>query len=374
MSSGPGSSSLPNPLAQSPVFAALVHAASKAKSVENTPNLSARDDPFMDDDSSDGFALDAAGAYSSGSNRDRARGRRRSWSGDNFSPDGGATLGSGSVRRKRAPASRSAGVFGSMGTLGRSPGDHPLGFASKRPKASSSVTTGPSKGGSSCHQCKSRRATHDLSFCTSRLDRRKTCRKKYCDHCLSKFYKELPAGADGRSTANWVCPSCRKICCCAACRRKELKARAKCMAVNGVDASPKLGAAGAGNFDAVLDAEESRLMSLVRAEPAAASGPANSLAVTPSSSPQPRSAGAAPPRLARRQPSVANVQDPTLTYVLALSSLSSVRAMIGRLAAREDTKPHEKVQLISLLLRRIHQKYNRSVGPNPAYAPTGMSI
>ncbi len=65
-------------------------------------------------------------------------------------------------------------------------------------------------GGSSCHQCKSRRSFTDLTYCTSSLNKKtnkaNVCRKKYCDHCLT-----------------WACPSCRKICCCAACRRREVR-------------------------------------------------------------------------------------------------------------------------------------------------------
>mmetsp|Transcript_18179 Transcript_18179/g.32557 ORF Transcript_18179/g.32557 Transcript_18179/m.32557 type:complete len:243 (+) Transcript_18179:408-1136(+) len=78
------------------------------------------------------------------------------------------------------------------------------------------------QGGSSCHQCKSRRNCSDLTYCTSNLDKKKKkCRKKYCEHCLRKFYRESPAQISERPT--WKCPSCRKICCCAACRRRELR-------------------------------------------------------------------------------------------------------------------------------------------------------
>ena len=76
------------------------------------------------------------------------------------------------------------------------------------------------KGGSSCHQCKSRRNFTALTYCTSNLDKKnKSCRKKFCEHCLKKFYKESPAGIPDKN--NWRCPSCRKICCCAACRRRK---------------------------------------------------------------------------------------------------------------------------------------------------------
>jgi hypothetical protein len=76
------------------------------------------------------------------------------------------------------------------------------------------------KGGSSCHQCKSRRNFTALTYCTSNLDKKnKKCRKKFCGHCLKKFYKEN--AADITEGMRWRCPSCRKICCCAACRRRK---------------------------------------------------------------------------------------------------------------------------------------------------------
>eukprot|EP00475_Leptophrys_vorax_P028386 TRINITY_DN4100_c0_g1_i1.p1 TRINITY_DN4100_c0_g1~~TRINITY_DN4100_c0_g1_i1.p1 ORF type:complete len:305 (+),score=79.19 TRINITY_DN4100_c0_g1_i1:324-1238(+) len=78
--------------------------------------------------------------------------------------------------------------------------------------------------GSSCHQCKSRRNHADLIFCTNVVDKKnKGCRKKYCDHCLKKFYHEDVGEIPDKE--NWSCPSCRKLCCCAACRRKEQKDR-----------------------------------------------------------------------------------------------------------------------------------------------------
>eukprot|EP00808_Paulinella_micropora_P030991 g78625.t1 len=78
------------------------------------------------------------------------------------------------------------------------------------------------KGGSSCHQCKSRRNFTALTYCTSNLDKKnKKCRKKFCGHCLKKFYKENPGTIPDKTA--WKCPSCRKICCCAACRRRKQK-------------------------------------------------------------------------------------------------------------------------------------------------------
>ncbi len=78
--------------------------------------------------------------------------------------------------------------------------------------------------GSSCHQCKSRRNYQDLIFCTHVVDKKnKGCRKKYCEHCLKKFYHEDAGEIPDRN--KWSCPSCRKLCTCAACRRKDQKDR-----------------------------------------------------------------------------------------------------------------------------------------------------
>src|SRR4051812_48634126 len=59
-------------------------------------------------------------------------------------------------------------------------------------------------GGSSCHQCKSRRNFGALTYCTSNLDknRSKRCRKKFCGHCLKKFYKESPQVRFARRDGN----------------------------------------------------------------------------------------------------------------------------------------------------------------------------
>ncbi|GAB5356504.1 hypothetical protein AAMO2058_000295600 [Amorphochlora amoebiformis] len=81
--------------------------------------------------------------------------------------------------------------------------------------------------GSSCHQCKSRRALHKLFFCSNQglctrlKDKRNLCRKKYCDQCLDKFYHETPP--EKIDLPKWLCPACRSLCCCAACRRQRAK-------------------------------------------------------------------------------------------------------------------------------------------------------
>jgi len=73
--------------------------------------------------------------------------------------------------------------------------------------------------GLSCHQCKSRRNFSALTNCAN-VVKKKRCRKKFCGLCLKKFYKENVRQIDKDS---WSCPSCRKICCCAACRRRKQK-------------------------------------------------------------------------------------------------------------------------------------------------------
>mmetsp|Transcript_42836 Transcript_42836/g.71339 ORF Transcript_42836/g.71339 Transcript_42836/m.71339 type:complete len:571 (-) Transcript_42836:109-1821(-) len=81
--------------------------------------------------------------------------------------------------------------------------------------------------GSSCHQCKSRRAVNKLYICSNQgspqksKDRRHICRKKYCDQCLEKFYNENPPSSVQINL--WLCPACRSLCCCAACRRNKAK-------------------------------------------------------------------------------------------------------------------------------------------------------
>lgn len=96
---------------------------------------------------------------------------------------------------------------------------------SKRHRESQSVFDEDIDGtGSSCHQCKSRRHQDHLSFCQhtrSKKDSkpRRVCRKKYCEICLKKFYKEDPPEFD----EDWLCPACRDLCTCAACRRSRNK-------------------------------------------------------------------------------------------------------------------------------------------------------
>ena len=115
--------------------------------------------------------------------------------------------------------------------------------------SSSSAASSDSAGGSSCHQCKSRRNYGDLSYCSSSLNKKNknaVCRKKYCEHCLKKFYRESPITANGQV---WKCPSCRKICCCAACRRREMRGSGGANGASGANGNGIAGEATAGEMD-----------------------------------------------------------------------------------------------------------------------------
>jgi hypothetical protein len=59
---------------------------------------------------------------------------------------------------------------------------------------------GGSAGGSSCHQCKSRRAYGDLTYCTSSLGKKNKnaiCRKKFCEHVSIHCHSLSAQGSDG---------------------------------------------------------------------------------------------------------------------------------------------------------------------------------
>eukprot|EP00475_Leptophrys_vorax_P040807 TRINITY_DN7635_c0_g2_i4.p1 TRINITY_DN7635_c0_g2~~TRINITY_DN7635_c0_g2_i4.p1 ORF type:complete len:634 (+),score=89.27 TRINITY_DN7635_c0_g2_i4:421-2322(+) len=89
-----------------------------------------------------------------------------------------------------------------------------------------------SSAGSSCHQCKSRRAHNFLAHCQNRglitespngkrSRMKRPCRKKFCSICLQKFYGEKMPFEKERH--DWTCPACREICTCAACRKGKFK-------------------------------------------------------------------------------------------------------------------------------------------------------
>lgn len=101
-----------------------------------------------------------------------------------------------------------------------------LASRSKKAARSSRGTVGS---GLSCHQCKSRKPTEELVFCT-KLFQKKTknesrpCQKKFCVSCLQKFYHLEAHGIRGKEamqTSKFVCPSCAGYCVCAVCKRRE---------------------------------------------------------------------------------------------------------------------------------------------------------
>ena len=52
-------------------------------------------------------------------------------------------------------------------------------------------------------------------------EKRQSCRKKYCENCLKRFYNEKPPDQKTNPSCHWPCPACRELCSCAACRRNK---------------------------------------------------------------------------------------------------------------------------------------------------------
>lgn len=80
----------------------------------------------------------------------------------------------------------------------------------------------------SCHQCKSCHIY--FANCTGVLRKNRKCKKRFCYRCIHKYkdlYAELPSTsvsedpAPGTPGPTWMCPSCRGICICMACRRRR---------------------------------------------------------------------------------------------------------------------------------------------------------
>jgi len=366
-----------DPLASSPIFAALIHAASCAKD-EKPRRGGLRGVPLPDVDSigesqeEEEFELN----HYSGEEETAVSGRgKRNTNGSSASGYNNQHKRrweepkrvERSIRQRSRPEKAESNAKGNDDSSGVAPGV---------------------KGGSSCHQCKSRRMFQDLTYCTSSLEnKKKTCRKKYCEHCLTKFYNEPPLSR--RDKAHWVCPSCRRICCCAACRRKELK-----QGGGAISAASSAGSSSrSGNvvewerelasrkqngrdsrsvpmdYDAVLDLEELRLMAIaqetnantaaeddlpVALDDAADEGPKSHRSFTPSDdSANPGEATDGGHEISQQSPPLRC----TVAYMLAIAQFGSVKEMLRRIVSRRSVGPHEKVQLISVLLRRIHQKY-----------------
>uniref|UniRef100_A0A7S2TPP0 Zinc-finger domain-containing protein n=2 Tax=Lotharella oceanica TaxID=641309 RepID=A0A7S2TPP0_9EUKA len=371
-----------DPLASSPIFAALIHAASCAKD-EKPKTGGLQGVPLPDVDSigesqeEDEFELN----HYSGEEEAAVSGRRKRSS----AGSGGSGYNNSYKRRWEEPkrAERS---------IRQRSRPEKVESAAKKGFDDGNAALPGIKGGSSCHQCKSRRMFQDLTYCTSSLEnKKKTCRKKYCEHCLTKFYNEPPLSR--RDKARWVCPSCRRICCCAACRRKELKQGGGAASARCTSAAPR-SSSRSGNvvgwekelasrkqngrdsrsvpmdYDAVLDLEELRLMAIARETNASAAaeedlpvasdnaideGPKNHRSVTPSD----ESANLVEAAEFGRDDS--HLTTPhlrcTVAYMLAIAQFGTVKEMLRRIVSRKSVGSHEKVQLISVLLRRIHQKY-----------------
>jgi hypothetical protein len=161
----------------------------------------------------------------------------------------GSDLGRGRKRRpgKRHEPSAYEGILDDPEPDSRFIKPAPRPFT-KAVKANHSRIDGPSEetiasllptsgngSGSSCHQCKSRRGMINLIYCSHMLVRclpkseskraggRQTCRKKYCEPCLLKFYGESAPDRSHDPMAEWFCPACRGLCSCAVCRRGKHK-------------------------------------------------------------------------------------------------------------------------------------------------------
>lgn len=63
-----------------------------------------------------------------------------------------------------------------------------------------------------CHQCKQR--SNNVIHCGQ------GCNKKFCSRCLLRHYGEQDKDIN---VETWQCPFCKKICCCAYCRRNKDK-------------------------------------------------------------------------------------------------------------------------------------------------------
>lgn len=189
----------------------------------------------------------------------------------------------------------------------------------------------------SCHQCKSRRSIGDLIFCTNIVDKKnKHCRKKYCEGCLKKFYKEDVTDA---MRTSWTCPSCRQSCTCAACRRRR----------DGKD-TPLLipgGVHGAGTADAVgFDSQ-----------PGGAAGGLYSSLMMRGAGPDSVLAGAGPyGHLASYAQAGAGApnggQNSSFAMLYAVAQMPHVRAQIKSVLDRKDINDENKVDKIAALLRQ----------------------
>ena len=110
---------------------------------------------------------------------------------------------------------------------------HPFSLAPTVMTAAEMAKEQTGGSGLSCHQCKTRKQLDELYTCGNYERKKratgeekrniKPCRKKYCMRCLSKFYGEQPPARreNGTTVLEFECPSCRLICQCAACRKRQ---------------------------------------------------------------------------------------------------------------------------------------------------------
>mmetsp|Transcript_12379 Transcript_12379/g.17213 ORF Transcript_12379/g.17213 Transcript_12379/m.17213 type:complete len:228 (-) Transcript_12379:454-1137(-) len=206
---------------------------------------------------------------------------------------------------------------------------------SRNNKLQSAARKKEAQGGSSCHQCKSRRNCSDLTYCTSNLDKKKKqkCRKKYCEHCLRKFYRESPAQINEKPT--WKCPSCRKICCCAACRRREMRDKE-----NGTSSTTTTAPTHAPTIS------EPRIASTTQQRPPPSMGieyPANGDDSPPSLNPFASSASSTS----------------SFKALYAIAQMPSVKKHIKYILSRKDITDAQRVESIATLLRGSSSKSSR---------------
>lgn len=124
--------------------------------------------PLANASTADAGAVGSGSGVLAGRRKQAASGRRRSV-GSSSVHERDPEAGSGRVYKR--PSAKVSQVAGSPAFKKRTGGEGTSGAA----------------GGSSCHQCKSRRAYMDLTYCTSALGKKKgaVCRKKYCGKCAA---------------------------------------------------------------------------------------------------------------------------------------------------------------------------------------------
>lgn len=75
--------------------------------------------------------------------------------------------------------------------------------------------------GKSCHQCKTKKPSSELLFCTNcarKTSSTRVCRKKYCKLCLC-WYSVVLDNVTEEMKQKWKCPACLGFCTCANCQR-----------------------------------------------------------------------------------------------------------------------------------------------------------